>query len=394
MKVGMTAALAATLLVGLSTLPASAQECGGKFSTWLKAAVAEAAASGVGAKGQKALSRARQDNKVLRRDRAQGVFTQTFLKFSGRMISSYRLKNGAANMRKYKRVFDKARADYGVPPEVISAFWALETDFGAVQGNFSTLNALATLAHDCRRPHLFRPQFIALGTLIDQGIVPANVTGAWAGEIGQMQLLPSDYLELGVDGDGDGRVDLKGSSSDAILTSARFLNHLGWRANQPWIEEISVPKNLPWEQTGREIKLPRSQWAAWGVTYRGGKPLKADSAEASVVLPMGRNGPAFLAYPNYNIYLEWNQSFIYTLTAAYLATRLGGAQRYDKRNPDPGLSDSQMKQLQKKLQALGHDVGKIDGILGRGTRAAVRAEQKRLGMPADGWPTPKLLSRL
>ncbi len=89
-----------------------------------------------------------------------------------------------------------------------------------------------------------------------------------------------------------------------FLTSARFLNHLGWRANQPWIEEIRVPKNLPWEQTGREIKLPRSQWAAWGVTYRGGKPLKADSAEASVVLPMGRNGPAFLAYPNYNIYLD------------------------------------------------------------------------------------------
>lgn len=394
MKFGTTAAVAATLLVGLSTAPVNAQECGGKFSTWLKAAVAEAAASGVGSKGQKALSRARQNSKVLRRDRAQGVFTQTFLKFSGRMISSYRLKNGAANMRKYKRVFDKARADYGVPPEVISAFWALETDFGAVQGDFSTLNALATLAHDCRRPHLFRPQFIALGELIDQGIVPANVTGAWAGEIGQMQLLPSDYLELGVDGDGDGRVDLKGSSSDAILTSARFLNHLGWRANQPWIEEISVPKNLPWEQTGREIKLPRSQWADWGVTYRGGKPLKADNAEASVVLPMGRNGPAFLAYPNYNIYLEWNQSFVYTLTAAYLAARLGGAPRYDKRNPDPGLSDAQMKQLQKKLQALGHDVGKIDGILGRGTRAAVRAEQMRLGMPADAWPTPKLLSRL
>ncbi|MEX0343709.1 MAG: lytic murein transglycosylase [Rhizobiaceae bacterium] len=394
MNVGMTATLAATLLAGLSAAPASAQECGGKFSTWLKGAVAEAAASGVGAKGQKALSRAQPNSKVLRRDRAQGVFTQTFLKFSGRMVSSYRLKNGAANMRKYKRVFDKARADYGVPPEVISAFWALETDFGAVQGDFSTLNALATLAHDCRRPHLFRPQFIALGKLIDEGIVPANVTGAWAGEIGQMQLLPSDYLELGVDGDGDGRVDLKGSSPDAILTSARFLNHLGWRANQPWIEEISVPKNLPWEQTGREIKLPRSQWAAWGVTYRGGKPLKADNAETSVVLPMGRNGPAFLAYPNYNIYLEWNQSFVYTLTAAYLATRLGGAQRYDKRNPDPGLSDAQMKQLQKKLQALGHDVGKIDGILGRGTRAAVRAEQLRLGMPADAWPTPKLLSRL
>lgn len=387
-------AAAAILAMVLSASPAAAQSCGGKFSAWLKQAVAEAASEGVGSKGQKALARARQDSKVLRRDRAQGVFTQTFLQFSGRMVSSYRLKNGAANMRKYKKIFDRARQKYGVPPEVISAFWALETDFGAVQGDFSTLNALATLAHDCRRPQLFRPQFIALGKLIDQDAVPANVTGAWAGEIGQMQLLPSDILELGVDGNGDGRVDLKGSSADAILTSARFLNHLGWRGGEPWLEEISVPSNLPWEETGREQLLPRSQWAAWGVTYRGGKPLSADGQMASVVLPMGRNGPAFMAYPNYNIYLEWNQSFVYTLTAAYLAARLGGAKRYDKRNPDPGLSVNQMKQLQTKLQARGHDVGKIDGILGRGTRAAVRVEQKRLGMPVDAWPTPRLLAKL
>ncbi len=388
------AVLAAMVLLGATAMPAHAQECGGKFSTWLKGAVTEATNSGVGSKGQKALSRARQDAKVLRRDRAQGVFTQTFLKFSGRMVSGYRLKQGAANMRKYRKVFDRARQQFGVPPEVISAFWALETDFGAVQGDFSTLNALATLAHDCRRPHLFRPQFVALGKLIDQGVVPANVTGAWAGEIGQMQLLPSDYLELGTDGDGDGRVDLKKSSSDAIMTSARFLNHLGWRAGEPWLEEISVPNDLQWEQTGRERMLPRSQWAAWGVTYRGGRPLNADNTQASVVLPMGRKGPAFLVYPNYNIYLEWNQSFVYTLTAAYLATRLGGAPRYDKRNPEAGLSAAQMKQLQKKLAALGHDVGKIDGILGRGTRAAVRAEQKRLGMPIDGWPTSRLLAKL
>lgn len=394
MKQWRLAALTAAMALAIHATPAAAQACGGNFAAWLKDAVAEAKSEGVGGKGLKALRGARQDAKVLRRDRAQGVFTQTFLKFSGRMVSSYRLKQGAANMRKYRKVFDRARQQYGVPPEVISAFWALETDFGAVQGDFSTLNALATLAHDCRRPQLFRPQFIALGKLIDQGVVPANVTGAWAGEIGQMQLLPSDYLELGQDGDGDGRVDLKRSSADAIMTSARFLNHLGWRAGEPWMEEISVPADLDWEKTGREQSLPRSQWAAWGVTYRRGKPISADDQPASVVLPMGRNGPAFFVYPNYNIYLEWNQSFVYTLTAAYLATRLGGAERYDKRNADQGLSGDQMKQLQKKLQALGHDVGKIDGILGRGTRAAVRAEQKRLGFAVDGWPTPKLLASL
>jgi peptidoglycan hydrolase-like protein with peptidoglycan-binding domain len=130
------------------------------------------------------------------------------------------------------------------------------------------------------------------------------------------------------------------------------------------------------------------------VTYRDGRPLPADSIHASILLPMGRNGPAFIAYDNYNIYLEWNQSFIYTLTAAYLATRLGGAPAFDRRNPEPGLNRDQMKDLQQKLAARGHDVGKIDGILGSGTRAAVRNEQVLLGMPADGWPTPALLSRL
>ena len=394
MKMVGKVALAAAVILGAFFPPALAQECGGDFSTWLKGAVNEAAAKGVGTKGQNALLGARQDSRVLSRDRAQGVFTQTFLEFSGRMVSGYRLKNGASNMRKYGAVFDRARQEYGVPPEVISAFWALETDFGAVQGDFSTLNSLATLAHDCRRPQLFRPQLLALGKLIDQDIVAPNVTGAWAGEIGQLQVLPSDYLERGQDGDGDGRVDLKGSSPDAILTAARMLHDHGWRAGEPWIEEVRVPSELPWEETGRENNLPVSQWADWGVTYPGGGALRSDGLKASVLLPMGRNGPAFLAYANYDIYLEWNQSFVYTLTAAYLATRLGGAPRYDKRNPDPGLSGDQMKQLQKKLSALGYDVGKIDGVLGIGTRTAVRAEQKRLGMPVDGWPTPELLSSL
>lgn len=384
------------LLVGLTMMlatPAAAQSCGGNFKTWLKAVSEEAAQKGVSDSGLSALSRARIDKKVIRADRAQGVFTQTFLKFSGRMISSYRLKQGAANLRKYKRVFAQAKKQYGVPGPVIAAFWALETDFGAVQGSFSTMNALATLAHDCRRPELFRPQLIALAQMIDLGIVPANVKGAWAGEIGQTQMLPSDYLERGRDGDGDGRVDLKGSAPDVIMTTAAFLNQLGWRAGEPWLEEVSLPDNLPWEEARLDNPLPRSQWAKWGVTSRN-PAMKADNLTASLLLPMGRKGPAFLGYSNYKIYLEWNQSFVYTVTAAYLATRLSGAGRYNKGNPSAGFSQNQMKSLQQKLAARGHDVGKIDGILGAGTRAAIRAEQKRLGLPADAWPTTGLLSKL
>lgn len=391
----MTKIFAAAAVAGaVFATPALAQTCGGDFAAWREAAEAEAVQQGVGEAGLAALAQARADQSVLEADRAQGVFAQTFIEFAGRMINSYRLNQGAANLQKHAGVFSRAKAEFGVPGPVIAAFWALETDFGAVQGDFSTLNALVTLAHDCRRPELFRPQVFSLLTLFDLEILPADVKGAWAGEIGQVQILPSDYLERGRDGDGDGLIDLRNSPADVIMTAANFINALGWRAGEPWMDEVHVPQNLAWEKAGYAEKLPRSEWAAMGVTARDGSPLPSDSLPAGLVLPMGRNGPAFLVYPNYDIYLEWNQSFVYTLTAAHLAARLAGAPAFDERNPEPGLSLTEMKQLQEKLAAKGHDVGKIDGILGAGTREAVRLEQQQLGMAVDGWPTAELLAAI
>ncbi len=381
------AALAATLF----TAPAIAQECGDDFSAWLGGMQAEASAAGIGERGLEALRGAQNDSRVIGRDRAQGVFAQTFIEFSSRMVSGYRLKQGAVNMAKYAAVFQRAEQEFGVPAPVIAAFWALETDFGAVQGDFDTLNALVTLAHDCRRPELFRPQIVPLLTLIDRGDLPANVKGAWAGEIGQTQILPSDYLEKGRDGDGDNHVDLRTSAPDVIMTTANFLQSLGWRAGQPWMDEVRVPAEMDWADTGRENQHPRSHWAAAGVTARDGSALPSDDQPSSLVLPMGRKGPAFLIYPNFDVYLEWNKSFVYTLTAGHLAARLAGEPAYDKRDPDRGLTIDEMKQLQEKLAARGHDVGKIDGILGTGTRTALQKVQAELGMPADGWPTQQLL---
>jgi glutamate dehydrogenase len=261
------------------------------------------------------------------------------------------------------------------------------------QAESDGFNALVTLAHDCRRPELFRPQIVPLLQLIDRGDLPANVTGAWAGEIGQTQMLPSDILTKGVDGDGDGRVDVRRSAPDAILTTANKIRSRGWRPGEPWMMEVRLPASLPWEQTGRINRLPLSQWEAWGVTRRDGSPL-GYGPEAGLALPMGHKGPAFLVFPNFDVYLEWNQSFVYTLTAANLAMRLAGEPRFDPRNADEGLTGETMKLLQRKLEALGHDVGTVDGILGAMTREAVRKEQIRLGLPADGWPTPALLANL
>ncbi len=390
--------LRSTLLAGLflsaASLPALAQQCGGDFQAWKEGVSAEATAAGIATAGHAALAAATIDEKVLARDRRQGVFTQTFIQFSGRMISDYRLKHGAANLKKYADVFARADREFGVQGPVIAAFWALETDFGAVQGDFHTLNALVTLAHDCRRPELFRKQLIPLLKLIDDGVVPADVTGAWAGEIGQTQILPSDYLGEGTDGDGDGRVDLRGSAPDAIMTTAKKLQVKGWKRDQPWIAEVRVPETLPWDQTGRTNKLPLTQWAEWGVTNPDGTPLVDNGLKAGLSLPMGHKGPAFLTYDNFDVYLEWNQSIVYALTAANLAARLAGAPAYDPRDPEPGLGQDQMKELQTKLEARGYDVGTVDGILGTNTREAVRREQMRLGLAVDGWPTPELLEKL
>ncbi|MBF9031262.1 lytic murein transglycosylase [Rhodobacterales bacterium HKCCE3408] len=385
-------ALAALLL---SASAASAQQCGGDFGSFVNGLRQEAVNRG---HDQGAVSAffagVRQDPATIRADRAQGIFATPFTEFARRLISENRLVNGRRNAERYAQVFDRMEREFGVSRGVLLAFWAFETDFGGFQGDFNTLNSLVTLAHDCRRPELFRPQVFAALELYEHGdFDPATTTGAWAGEIGMVQMLPEDILTRGIDGDGDGHVRLKTSPADALLSGANMLRGLGWRANEPWLVEIEVPQSLDWSLTGLETTRTVSEWQAMGVQGHNG-PLPATNLQTSVLLPQGRNGPAFLAYPNFSVLFEWNQSFVYVTTAAYFATRLEGAPVFDAGNPDPGLSGDQMRLLQQRLVARGYDVGGVDGILGEMTRAAVQAEQVRLGLPADAWPTPQLLNAL
>ena len=393
----LAATFAAFLLAGAAHAQSQPQAaaCGGDLSAFLEGVKAESISRSVSPDVvERALAGARIDEKVLSRDRAQGVFRQTFLEFSKRTVSQSRLDIGRKKLSELSSTFARAEQEFGVPGPVIAAFWAMETDFGAVQGDFNTRNALVTLSHDCRRPELFRPQLLAAIEMVGHGdLDPNGTTGAWAGEIGQVQMLPKDIIAFGVDGDGDGHVDVKRSSPDAILTAAKFIQHLGFTKGQPWIQEVSIPESLPFEKTGLQPGMTAGDWFALGVTPRDGD-TSFGSLQASLVLPQGRKGPAFITYPNFNIYLEWNQSFIYTTSAAYFATRLAGGPPYERGNPEEGLDDTAMKALQTKLQAHGHDVGKIDGILGSGTRAAIQKEQLRLGMPADGWASRTLLDAL
>ncbi len=248
------------LALALGTLlasTASAEQCGGDLSAFLAGVKAEAIVKGLSAEAaDKALAGAQIDQKVLSRDRAQGVFRQTFTEFSQRTVSKARLDLGAKKIKEYASVFKRAEDEFGVPAGVITAFWAMETDFGAVQGDFNTRNALVTLSHDCRRPELFRPQLIALIEMVQRGdLDPQTNTGAWAGEIGQVQMLPKDIIAFGVDGDGDGHESLKTSAPDAIMTAAKFIQHLGFKRGEPWIQEVTLPKELPFEKSGLGGKL-------------------------------------------------------------------------------------------------------------------------------------------
>ena len=396
---------AISAIAGLATLcatgvavAAAAAPCrtGGPYDKWLAEFEREALAEGI---SRQAIAAAAPyltyDQRIVNIDRGQRVFTQTFLEFSDRMAAAYRIQRGAALIKTYAPVFAKIDAQFGVPAPVIVSFWALESDFGANMGNYRTLSALASLAYDCRRADRFRAQLFDALRLIQRGdLRPSDMVGSWAGELGQTQMMPSEYYQYAVDYDGDGARNLLRSAPDVLASTANYLVGLGWRRGEPWLSEVRVPATLPWQQADLDIKLPRAKWAAYGVTSADGRPLTADDLPASLLLPMGRFGPAFLAYDNFRVYLQWNNALVYSTTAGYLATRIAGAPPLHRGNPPPPLAFADVKALQAGLVRAGYDVGAIDGFLGLKTRQAVKAMQVKYNLPADSYPTPELLARL
>jgi lytic murein transglycosylase len=369
----------------------------GNFEAWLDGFRKEAIANGI-SRGtvSSALSGMTFDPGIIARDRKQGFFAQSFVAFAGKLISPNRIQAGIARLKQHRELFASVEKQYGVPGPVITAFWALESDYGAMIGNSPVLRSLATLAYDCRRPDMFRAELMEALRIVDRGdLTPTEMVGAWAGELGQTQFLPSHYFKYAVDFDGDGRRNLLTSVPDVIASSANFLVALGWQRDQPWLQEVRVPASLPWDQADLAIQHPRSKWAGWGVTQADGRALTADAMPASLLLPMGRHGPAFLGYQNFQVYLKWNQSLNYCVTAAYLATRLAGAPAMSRGSDQvPDLSMEQVKELQQLLAKRGWDVGEIDGKIGSATRASVKAAQMKFGLPADSYPTPELIERL
>ena len=371
---------------------------GQSFERFLTDLKQQAVAAGV---SQRALAEASPylvfDQGIVNRDRGQRVFGQIFTQFAGRMAAPSRMQQGQAQIKTYASAFARAEKEYGVPPAVIAAFWGLESDFGANMGSLPTLRSLVSLAYDCRRSEMFANETVAALKIVDRGdLEPDEMIGSWAGELGQTQFLPTHYFTYAVDYDGDGRRNLLSSPEDVIGSTANYIaNGLKWRRGEPWLQEVRAPQELPWDQADLTIQLPRSKWAQLGVSYPDGKPLPNDELPSSLLLPMGRMGPAFLAYPNFAAYTEWNNSLIYSTTAGYLATRIAGAPPMRRPSgPIAQLPFNDIRELQQLLVRAGFAVGKVDGVLGQQSRSAVKAMQIKYGLPADSWPTAELLTKM
>ena len=308
------------------------------------------------------------------------MFNQTFLQFSDRMVGGARIPNGLAKIKQHAALFAEVEKKYGVPAPVLTAFWGLESDFGANFGNYKILSALATLAYDCRRPDFFRTQLFDALRIIERGDQRVDeMIGDWAGEFGGLQFTASDYLKNAVDFDGDGRRDLIQSIPDTLASGANFLVSLGWQRGEPWLQEVRVPQNLPWQEADLTIQHPRLAMGGLGreagLRHAAGRTTLA----ASMILPMGRHGPAFLAYPNFQAFLGWNSAYVYSTTVAYFATRLNGAPALDRDGAASvvPLTSAQMMDLQRLLIKQGYEgVGDVDGKFGAGTRAAVRRRRR------------------
>ena len=392
--------LIAALLLAVAATPAAADlSCrkGQSFEAWLAGFKKQAEAEGVSrAAIEKGLAGVTYDPAIVRRDQGQGVFQQTFLQFSDRMVSGDRLSRGARLLQTHAALLKRIEATYGVPGPVLVAFWGLETDFGSDMGKYKAPTAVATLAYDCRRTDMFTQELIDLLRIVERGdLEPSEMIGDWAGELGHLMFTPTDLYTYAADGDGDGRRDVIRSVPDGLATAANFLKGLGWRRGEPWIEEVRVPSEMDWSRSDPDIDLSRAEWARMGITRPDGSALASGGPVASLWLPMGRNGPAFLTYPNFQAYLGWNKAMVYSTTAAYYATRLSGAPAISRgRGTVTPLSTEQMKQLQSLLVRRGFSTEAPDGRLGNATRAAVRKAQMALGLPADSYPSPELIAAL
>lgn len=380
---------------GGQTVPATKND---GLRDWIAAFRPRALAAGI---TPATLDRAFQDvtynADVIEKDRNQAEFTRALWDYLDSAVSDARVTNGIAALRANAPLLDRIEATYGVPKEVVVAVWGLESSFGANRGDVPVIGALATLAHDGRRGPFFEAQLIDALRILQSGDVdPDSFTGSWAGAMGHTQFIPSSYQSFAVDFNGDGRRDIwSDDPTDALASTAAYLAKSGWTKGQPWGIEVTLPPGFDYEQAGKITPQPTADWVALGLRSADGGPLP-DHGPASVLLPGGARGAAFLIYPNFRAIERYNTADAYVIAIGHLSDRLKGGPPIRATWPRDlrALTGEERRELQERLTAAGHDTRGVDGKIGPNTIAAIRAFQRTVGLVPDGFASVDILDRL
>lgn len=388
-------------LLCLLSLPAQAQDEPASpppgFAECKDRLEAQAIAAGVSREtASRVMARAEHLERVIELDRRQPEFTTTFADYLNRRVNEARVSRGRELLEKHQELLARVTRETGVPAPYLLAFWGLETNFGSYFGKMPVPSSLTTLACDPRRSSFFTEQLIAALRIIDEGAIPADqMEGSWAGAMGHVQFMPTVFLRHAVDADGDGRRDLWNSLPDALMSAGRFLASMDWNGDYRWGREVLLPDNFNYALAdGR--RLPLSEWRQMGITDAFGNALPREPINASLVVPAGHRGPAFLAYHNFGVIMGWNRSEFYAIAVGHLADRIAGAGKLQNPPPEdaPALSRRKIIHLQEALQERGFEPGKPDGIMGPATRSAIRQFQAARGLVADGYPSESVLAQL
>lgn len=339
------------------------------------------------------------DPSVLELLNSQPEFNTPIWDYLAGLVDAERIADGKAMLQAHADTLQRVRRKYGVAPYTVVAVWGVESDYGNVFGSRPLLNSLTTLACKGRRQDFFTEELMHALRIVQSGdVAAADLVGSWAGAFGHTQFMPSTFQRIAVDFDGDGRRDLVGSVPDALASTAHYLDRAGWRTGQPWGYEVRLPDGFDTSVSGRTERRPLSYWRDRGIArVNGGAFDGVDGASrAALLLPAGPAGPAFLVFKNFDAIYAYNAAVSYALAIALLSDRLRGEPPLQTPWPtdDPGLSRRERRELQELLLARGHDIGEVDGIIGSRTRAAIKLEQQRLGMEADGRASQSVLQAL
>lgn len=368
------------------------------FQRWIDGFRARAIAQGIRPQTFDAAFRgARYNTDVIQKDRNQSEFTKQIWEYLDSAASDTRVRNGKAALRDNSRVLKEIEARYGVEAEVVTAIWGLESAYGQFKGSTPIIEALATLAFDGRRGRFFEQQLVAALKIIQSGDVsPRNMTGSWAGAMGHTQFIPTSYLAYAQDFRGDGKRDIwSDDPTDALASTAAYLKRFGWTKGQPWGVEVVLPRGFDYGLTGERIKKSPAEWASLGVRdTKGGRV--ANYGRASILLPAGAQGAAFMIFNNFHVIERYNAADAYVIGVGHLSDRIAGGPPIKANWPreDRGLRFSERKEMQQRLTRAGYDTQGVDGIIGPRTIAAIRGFQRSVGMIPDGYASLEILRRL